>query len=138
MPARYARRYGCLFIRASRSQVIKQSRNRVRKKQEGCGDCSGERPINPGHAKRRAFRIEAEEHLRPEVALKLCVLQGRELALEKRAHLLFVLLIFDFVAHFAAASKPRELSFLRSMRTARKTRTLTRATEMPAASAISL
>src|SRR6266851_231399 len=48
------------------------------------------------------------------------------------------LLISYFVAHFALTSTPKELIFLRSMRTARNTRTLTSATDMPAASAMLL
>src|SRR5438876_10140049 len=80
--------------------------------------------------------VEAAEHPGPEVTRKLGFLEGRKLALEKRPKFLFVR-IRHFLSHFALTSTPRELSFLRSMRTARKTRTLTSAGEMPTASAIS-
>src|SRR2546429_3147081 len=70
------------------------------------------------------------------ISRKLGFLEGRKLALEKRPKFLFVR-IRHFLSHFALTSTPRELSFLRSMRTARKTRTLTSAGEMPTASAIS-
>src|SRR5689334_14301870 len=128
-----------MFIHKSlHSQLIKQSRNRIREKQKHSGDGGGKRPIKPRNASRLRLLVEPAEHLGPEVALQLGVLQGREFALEDLPELLFVFVIVHFVGHFAAASKPRELSFLRSMRTARKTRTLTSEAEMPAASAISL
>src|SRR5207302_4115333 len=127
-----------LVHRSLRSQLIEQCRNGIRKKQESCGDGGGENPVKPRQAKRP--RVEAAEHLRPEVALKFGVLQRRELALEKCLEFLFVFLSFAIhvFAHFAATSKPRGLSFFRSIRTARKTRTFTSATEMPTASPISL
>src|SRR5438552_11297139 len=84
--------------------------------------------------RRGRLPFELAEHLRPEVAAELGVLCRRGRLLEEIFHLFVIL----FTAHFALTSTPKELSFLRRIRTARNTRTLTRATEMPAASAISL
>src|SRR5437879_11604771 len=84
--------------------------------------------------RRRLLLLDLAEHLRPEVAAELGVLCRRDRLLEEIFHLFVIL----FTAHFALTSTPTELSFLRNIRTARNTRTLTRATEMPAASAISL
>src|SRR5256884_7021865 len=84
--------------------------------------------------RRGRLLLELAEHLRPEVAAELGVLCRRGRLLEEIFHLFVIL----FTAHFALTSTPKELSFLRRIRTARNTRTLTRATEMPAASAISL
>jgi len=46
--------------------------------------------------------------------------------------------VFFFVVHFGLTSASSGLSFLRSMRTARNTRILTRAAEIPSASAMLL
>src|SRR5207302_10887147 len=84
--------------------------------------------------RRRPLLLDLAEHLRPEVAAELGVLCRWDRLLEEIFHLFVIL----FTAHFALTSTPTELSFLRNIRTARNTRTLTRATEMPAASSISL
>src|SRR5437867_2679386 len=84
--------------------------------------------------RRGRLPFELAEHLRPEVAAELGVLCRRGRLLEEIFHLFVIL----FTAHFALTSTPKELSFLRSMRTARNTRTLTSATDMPAASAMLL
>src|SRR5205085_4637506 len=73
----------CSSDLASRSQLIEQCRNGIRKKHQHSGDNRGQSPLKPGDAKR--LRVEAAQHLGPEIALQLCVLQGRERALEKRS-----------------------------------------------------
>src|SRR6266478_10095099 len=125
----------CFFIRPSASQVIQQRRDRTGKENEDRAQNRSERPIEPGDADHRGrLFYEHVEHLRPEVAAEFSVLYARDRLPKERAHLL----VIYFVAHFALTSTPKELSFLRSMRTARKTRTLTSATDMPAASAMLL
>src|SRR5213078_1683709 len=78
--------------------------------------------------------LQLAEHLRPEVAAEFGVARGRDYLLEEIFHLFVV----PFATHFALTSMPRQLSFLRSNRTARNTRTLTSATDMPAALAMLL
>src|SRR6266436_2884285 len=125
----------CFFIRPPASQVIQQRRDRTGKENEDRAQNRSERPIEPGDTNHRGgLLLELAEHLRPEVATKFGLLCGRDRLLEEIFHLFVVC----FVAHFALTSTPRELSFLRSIRTARNTRTLTSATDMPAASAMLL
>src|SRR5215472_15228191 len=119
-----------------------QCRNRSGIEQESGAGKRGECPVEPGHAKRLSLG-EAAQHLRPEVALKLRILNWYNRLFEKRFDFLFIFVVGHFVAHElvtppAVACTPMEFSFLRSMRTARKTRTFTSASEMPTASAISL
>src|SRR6266480_3577219 len=123
------------FIRPPASQVIQQRRDRTGKENEDRAQNRSERPIEPGDAHHRGRLLyKLAEHLRPEVAAEFSVLYARDRLPEERAHLL----VIYFVVHFALTSTPKELSFLRSMRTARNTRTLTSATDMPAASAMLL
>src|SRR5712671_4497240 len=124
----------CCFIRPPASQVIQQRRDRTGKENEDRAQNRSERPIEPGDTDHRGgLLLELAEHLRPEVATKFGLPCGRDRLLEE----LFHLLVIFFVAHIALASTRRELSFLRSIRTARKRRTLTSAWEMPTASAMS-
>jgi hypothetical protein len=85
---------------ASRSQLIKQCRNRTREKQESRGNGGGQYPVNPGYANRLRLGVEAAKHLGPEVALKFGVFEWAELALEKRSELLVVFVAGSFVGHF--------------------------------------
>src|ERR1700704_430401 len=121
----------CCFIGPPASQVIQQRRDRTGKENEDPAQNRGEHPIEPGDTDHRGGLLhELAEHLRPEVAAESGLLCRRDRLLEE----LFHLFVIFFVAHFALTSTPRELSFLRSIRTARNTRTLTSAMEMPAAS----
>src|SRR6266705_3373706 len=121
----------CRFIEPPASQVIQQRRDRTGKENKDRAQNRSERPIEPGDPDHRGgLLLEPAEHLRPEVAAEFGVLCGRDRLPEE----LFHLFVIFFLAHFALTSTPRELSFLRSIRTARKTRTLTSATDMPAAS----
>src|SRR6266550_8450583 len=121
----------CGFIRPPASQVIQQRRDRTGKQNEGRAQNRSEHPIEPGDTGHSGgLLLELAEHLRPEVAAEFGVLGARDRLPEELFHLFAIF----FVAHFALTSTPRELSFLRSIRTARKTRNLTSATEIPAAS----
>src|SRR6266851_86895 len=125
----------CFFIRPPASQVIQQRRDRTGKENEDRAQDRGQCPIEPGDGDHRGrLLFELAEHLRPEVAAEFGVFGGRDRLLEK----LFHLFVIFFIAHFALTSTPKELSFLRSIRTARKTRTLTSAAEIPTASAMLL
>src|SRR6266568_3091770 len=123
----------CRFIEPPASQVIQQRRDRAGKENEDRAQNCGERPIEPGNTDERdRLFLELAEHLWPQVAAEFRVLRGRDGLLEE----IFQLFVIFLFAHFALTSTPKELSFLRSMRTARNTRTLTSATDMPAASAM--
>src|SRR5580693_325013 len=131
MPAMYARRYLCWFIKPPASQVIEQSRENPGEKEKSGASERGERPIEPGNAD--GLATESFEHLRPEVAAELRAFDGGDGLLEKFLHF-----FIDFVVvHFRPTSTPRELSFFRNIRTARKTLIFTSASELPAALAMS-
>src|ERR1700721_521466 len=133
-PAMYARRYLCWFIKPPASQVIEQCRDDPGKKEKSGAGERGERPIEPwDRIVRGRLLFEFDQHLRPEVAAELAVFRGSDGLLEK----LFHLFIEFFVAHFALTSTPRELSFFRNIRTARKTLIFTSALEIPTAWAMS-
>src|SRR6266480_976304 len=118
------------FIRPPASQVIQQRQDRTGKENEDRAQNRSERPIEPGDPDHRGgLLLELAEHLRPEVAAEFGVQCGRDRLPEE----LFHLFVIFFLAHFALTSTPRELSSC-SIRTARNTRTLTSATDMPAAS----
>src|SRR5229473_1323323 len=121
----------CRFIAPPASQVIQQRRDRTREENEDRAQNRRERPIeqrDTGHSD--GLLLELAEHLRPEVAAEFGIPCGRNRLLEES----FQLFVICFVVHLALTSTLKELSFLRSIRTARKTRTLTSAAGMPAAS----
>src|SRR6266852_1944167 len=123
----------CCFIRPPASQVIQQRRDRTGKENEDRAQDRSESPIEPGDADHKGrLLLELAEHLWPEVAPEFSVPRRSDSLFEK----FFDLFIVFFVVHFAPTSTPNELSFLRKMRTARNTRILTRAAEIPMASAI--
>src|SRR5256885_1628065 len=123
----------CRFIRPPDSQVIQQREHRTGKENEDHTQNRSKHPIEPGDTDHRGWLLlEPAEHLRPEVAPEFSVLCGHDRLPEEPFHLFVIF----FVAHFTLASTPKELSFLRSIRTARNTRTLTSAVDMPAASAM--
>src|SRR5207247_5407519 len=110
-------------------------RDRTGEKEKDGTQNRSERPIEPGNMELRGGGfLQLAEHLRPEVAAEFGVARGRDCLLEE----LFHLFVVPFATHFALTSMPRQLSFLRSNRTARNTRTLTSATDMPAALAMLL
>src|SRR6202012_660577 len=110
MPAMYARKYLCWFIEPPASQVIEQRRDDPGEKEKSCAGERCEHPIEP----RNAYGLTAElfEHLRPEVAAELSVVYGSDRSRDK-----FFRIFADwFLAHFAAPSGRRRLSFFRNIR----------------------
>src|SRR5580658_1092848 len=133
MPAMYARRYLCRFIKPPASQVIEQCRDDPGKKEKSGDGKRGERPVEPGNivdGERPLF--ELAKHLRPEVAAEFGILNGRNGLLEEFLHFF----VDFFVAHFTLTSTPRELSFFRNIRTARKTLIFTSDSVIPTAEAM--
>src|SRR5208337_36889 len=72
IPARYARKYGCLFMATPSLQVVQQRGNDSRKKEKRGSKGREQGPIPPGHA--HSALIEPLEHRRPQVALELNVM----------------------------------------------------------------
>src|SRR5713226_54123 len=110
----------------SRLQVIEQRRNHPREDEKQGRQQGHQGPIEPGHA--NGPLVEPAKHRRPQIPLQLAILHRRQGPFQG--------LTGFFVVSFAHGSTPNRCSFLRSRRTARKTRDFTAPTEIPSASAI--
>src|SRR5713101_4838416 len=109
----------CRFIRKPPdSQVVKQYRNGSGKNENERSENGGERPVMPRNVERRL--VQLSQHVRPEIAAEFGVRDRREKLFEEFFQLFVVLFVHLFVPNGAY----KEPSFLRSMRTARKTRIL--------------
>src|SRR5215475_9686869 len=120
------------------SQVIEQRRNDSGVKQARSAEQGRENPVEPRHSQ-WFVAVETLEQLRPEIALQFRLADGTQCGLQRLAELLVVRFGHRVTSPIASVVRPTGLSaasFLRSIRTARNTRTLTTAAETPAAAAI--
>src|ERR1700745_3521097 len=120
IPARYARKYGCLHIAPS-SQVIQQRRDAPRKKQNGGAPPAQRHPAPPRHTQR--WSRKPLQHRWPKVAAELRLAHRRQRLLQQLFHLFHVT-----VTH--GCTPAADNSFRKILRP-RKTRTFTAFTEIP-------
>src|SRR5208337_86922 len=126
IPARYARKYGCLFMASPSLQVVQQRGNDSREKAKRCSHGREQGPIPPGHAQRAL--IEPLQHRRPQVALEFDALSGGQGILQQLLHIVNL--------RFFHGWTPASDSVFLKMRTPRKTRNFTALSEIPRASAM--
>src|SRR5208282_66321 len=126
IPARYARKYGCLFMTVPSSQVVQQRRDDSRENAKHASNGREQCPIPPRHSNRAL--IEPLQQGRPQIAPKFAVPSRGQRILQQFLH------IVNF--RFLHGCTPACDKVFLKRRTPRNTRTFTAFSEIPSASAM--